>query len=726
MADPQRGAGGIVSPLSPYQINVQSATRGQIARGSGADWFGPLDPLRPIAPPDVAGRRFDFPVGYNLVIRPRAYEPIGFHELRGFADAYDLLRLVIETRKDQMERQCWRIRPRDPKFKRKSASINAEMSARIAAAEKFLHKPDGVTRWKTWLRALLEDMFVIDAATLYCQRTRAGQLCALQQLDGATIKRIIDDWGRTPQPYAGLDGETVNPPAYQQVLKGLPAVNYAARDIIYRPRNVRAHRVYGYSPVQQILMTVNIALRRQLWQLDYYAEGSIPDALIGVPQGWTPDQIKQFQDYWDTEFSGDLARRRRAKFVPGDTAARVVQTKEPEQKNDFDEWLARIVCFAFSVPPQWAVKAMNRATADNQSAQAEEEGLEPTKEWVKELIDELLAEEFASPDLEFFWLDEDTDEKTEQAQFEARVKIGAATLNELRDALGLDPFDVPAADRPMVLTATGYVPIEAGSDGAVGTNANGTAVHTVVQKYCPDQPRVPAGDPNGGQWTSMEAENGSNGNLEAQSAPRANGVQVASYKNPQVLSDAPDPTSVPGVQSAQSRVRTMGTTFLINGEWFEATPGQEARLEVAEGRWQAAMSRAREIDPNWKPTPRLFGDIEGKISALEAQAEEAESHRSDLACYGIGPGPYAGESIPARGPARDFTPYERAQINRIGSETGCHTCGTRDPETPSGNFVLDHQPPNALNRSGEAQRLFPQCLTCSRRQGGWIRSRGQR
>jgi hypothetical protein len=75
--------------------------------------------------------------------------------------------------------------------------------------------------------------------------------------------------------------------------------------------------------------------------------------------------------------------------VPGDTAAKVHQTKEPEQKNDFDEWLARIICFAFSVPPQWAVKVMNRATADNQSAQSEEEGLEPTKEWVKDLIDDI-------------------------------------------------------------------------------------------------------------------------------------------------------------------------------------------------------------------------------------------------------------------------------------------------------------------------------------------------
>ncbi len=41
--------------------------------------------------------------------------------------------------------------------------------------------------------------------------------------------------------------------AYQQALKGLQAANYSAHDIIYRPRNVRAHRVYGYSPVQQVL-----------------------------------------------------------------------------------------------------------------------------------------------------------------------------------------------------------------------------------------------------------------------------------------------------------------------------------------------------------------------------------------------------------------------------------------------------------------------------------------
>ncbi|MGB6536472.1 MAG: hypothetical protein WBF58_10985, partial [Xanthobacteraceae bacterium] len=210
MTEQIRGVGQPSWPLSPYQIQVSYASGAGIARGSGADWFGPLDPLRPIAPPEIAGRRFDFPPGYNLVTRPRAYEPVGFAELRAFADAYDLLRLVIETRKDQMERQRWRIRPRQALSSaalrgrgtapraveglRKSA-LDADTSARVAAVQAFFQKPDGVTRWKTWLRSLLEDMFVIDAATLYCQRTRSGQLCALAQIDGATIKRVIDDWG---------------------------------------------------------------------------------------------------------------------------------------------------------------------------------------------------------------------------------------------------------------------------------------------------------------------------------------------------------------------------------------------------------------------------------------------------------------------------------------------------------------------------------------------------
>ncbi len=83
-------------------------------------------------------------------------------------------------------------------------------------------------------------------------------------------------------------------------------------------------------------------------------------------------------------------------------------------------------------------------------------------------------------------------------------------------------------------------------------------------------------------------------------------------------------------------------------------------------------------------------------------------------------GPSAAESIPARGPTRKFTAAERSKINEIGRTQGCHTCGTQNPNTSSGNFIPDHQPPNALATPGEAQRLFPHCKNCSVRQGGEV------
>src|SRR5579862_8180300 len=102
------------------------------------DWFGPQQPLPPMAPPDVAGRQFDYPFGFNLAVTPRSSEPTGFVELRSLADAHDLLRLVIETRKDQMERLTWRIRRRD------GVVGDTTKDPRLAAITGFFAQPDKV------------------------------------------------------------------------------------------------------------------------------------------------------------------------------------------------------------------------------------------------------------------------------------------------------------------------------------------------------------------------------------------------------------------------------------------------------------------------------------------------------------------------------------------------------------------------------------------------------
>ena len=407
-----------VAALEPYRVVLRAGA------GGGADWFGPQAPMPPAAPTEVGGRRFDFPPGFNLQTRPRAYEPIGFLELRALADAYDLLRVIVETRKDQVARLDWIIRPR-------RAAGAATDDPRVGRIEAFFRRPDGCSSWDAWLRELLEDLFVIDAPSLWCERDRAGRLLHLHPLDGATIKRVIDDWGRTPAPPL---------PAYQQVLHGLPAVDYTARDILYRPRNTRVHKVYGFSPVEQIVVTVNIALRRQVFQLQYYTEGNIPEALIGTPDNWTPEQIERFQTYWDGINAGNTAERRHAKFVPGGVAKTFLPTKEPELTGATDEWLARLCCYAFSVSAQPFVRMMNRATAEEAQDQALSEGLAPIRQWVKALVDGIIAAEFGAPDLEFAWADDLPADAATLASIAAQyVKAGIKSVNEVRRELGLTP-----------------------------------------------------------------------------------------------------------------------------------------------------------------------------------------------------------------------------------------------------------------------------------------------
>jgi len=62
------------------------------------------------------------------------------------------------------------------------------------------------------------------------------------------------------------------------------------------------------------------------------------------------------------------------------------------------------------------------------------------------------------------------------------------------------------------------------------------------------------------------------------------------------------------------------------------------------------------------------------------------------------PGPFATESIPARGPERNFTLDERQKINAIGIKDGCHTCGAKEPGTKSGDLFQIPKFPTHLTR----------------------------
>src|ERR1700722_16661625 len=128
--------GGKRTPLASYSWG-QSGLEAQFRDVFQPDQ-GIFSPGYPLAPPERERLRlWDFPVGVNTIYTPRSYEAVSFAELRALADAHDITRLAIETRKDQLEKLDWTIRPR--------ATQVAGDEARHRAAEvaAFWRRPDG-------------------------------------------------------------------------------------------------------------------------------------------------------------------------------------------------------------------------------------------------------------------------------------------------------------------------------------------------------------------------------------------------------------------------------------------------------------------------------------------------------------------------------------------------------------------------------------------------------
>lgn len=88
--------------------------------------------------------------------------------------------------------------------------------------------------------------------------------------------------------------------------------------------------------------------------------------------------------------------------MSGGVARTFIQTKEPELKNAFDEWIARVVCFAFSISPQPFVSQMNRSTSEMQKDMSDQEGLAPILAWIKRLCDEAIGL-LGAANVEFVW-----------------------------------------------------------------------------------------------------------------------------------------------------------------------------------------------------------------------------------------------------------------------------------------------------------------------------------
>jgi hypothetical protein len=301
-AAPSNAPPELSDPNAPQSAPINAELRrlnNGMRRERHEPWFGPSVPTNGVAPRgDVAGRARDYPVAVNLSLTPRQYESMTFPMLRGLFEGLDLAKLCVETRKNQMAKLSWEIMPR----MKPGQNVRDRDDPRCAQLEAFFRSPDRIHNWDTWMRMLLHEMMVTDAPAVYVRRTLGGDIYSIEVVDGADIIPRIDALGRTPAPPEA---------AYTHILKGVPAINYTTDELIYFPRNLRAGRVYGQSPIELIGMTIQIAIRRDINKLQFWCYSD--DTEVLTRRGWVNfDETKEDDEFATRAIgSGDFEWQRR-------------------------------------------------------------------------------------------------------------------------------------------------------------------------------------------------------------------------------------------------------------------------------------------------------------------------------------------------------------------------------------------------------------------------------
>jgi len=448
------------------------------------DYIVPFAPGRPLVPSLInppgptgraAPRRSEFPVAWNLQITEQRVVP--FRLLRDVADGSDLTRKCIEVVKATIMGLDWditlspdateRIMSEPTTTGHSAATREARHSLLpdIMRCRDFWQMPDRINglSFAEWVGMALEEMLVIDALTIYPNKTLDEEnLHSLEILDGATIKPLLDERGARPvTPY----------PAFQQILWGFPRGEFTASadadgeftadDLIYMPRTRRPFTPYGYSAVERALPIIDLYMKRLQWLRTEFTDGVTPQVFMetDATYGGNPEILRAYEHIFNDDLAGKTEERRRAKMLPEGMHPIFPPGMDVKYKPEFDEYLVKQICGHFGVlPTQIGFSPKGglggSGIQQGEAASSEIANIKPIIAWLTELCNQLSYRFLGMPkDLSFVFKFDNTglEERDARRRME-ELQSGQKTINEARAELGLPLFTFPEADMPFVLS----------------------------------------------------------------------------------------------------------------------------------------------------------------------------------------------------------------------------------------------------------------------------------
>jgi hypothetical protein len=407
-----------------------------------------------------------------------------FQTLRAYADMSSIVRACIDKRVEEIMGLEWDIVPTmEAELAMADVADRKDFQERRIKALRFFSRPDPeYDTYHSWLRAMLEEIFVIDALSIYIAPPRVpgkglfgSNLAALALIAGDTIRPMVDAQGGRPQPPAV---------AFQQYIYGVPrvdlvdVVNQSELDedlgmpeaelrgdqLLYLPYRRRTNSPYGYSHVEACLVPTGIELSKQQYALSYYKEGNVPASWIEVGNADTPQQVKQWQDSLDATI-GDTAARHQVTVLPAGSHA--TETKPNAFSDNYDMANKEEIFAAFGLTAmdmgmlpggKSAGLSGGKGMAEANQSEGVRASTKPLIMFLKRALFDLVLQQFAGQgDMQWHWkgVDPPADQQKKDAADIAAVAAGTLTRDEYRTERGQQGFNLPLTKNPTVVTPTG-------------------------------------------------------------------------------------------------------------------------------------------------------------------------------------------------------------------------------------------------------------------------------
>ena len=375
-------------------------------------------------------------VNGGLQSRKKPGSNISFETLRRFSTSHEVTRACINLRKRQITGLEWDIVTADH-------NDTGNYDKQAQELKNFFKNLGGTgTNYRKFMDRFIEDIMVLDAVAIEKQKNRGEGLANLIPIDASTIRLRVDESGATPEPPEI---------AYVQVIRGVQTAELTTEEMIYEMMNPRNDSPYGLAPLESLMIIVSSSLKAGMYNLAYLTDGNTPEGIFTMPDTWNPQQIKDFQEYFDALMAGDETMTRRLKFMPDGT---YTATNKPSDMafQEFNDWLMKITCALFEITPSelgFSPKSGlgGKGFSEEQREVTERKGIAPMANLIEEIFTRVIQEDLGYPNLAFQYTGLiEHDEKSVAEVNEILIRSGQRTVNELRTDDGLDAID--GLDKP--------------------------------------------------------------------------------------------------------------------------------------------------------------------------------------------------------------------------------------------------------------------------------------